>query len=358
MPEEARARPADVRLLGESGELQPGGGLRHHERVSSAVASEGASPLRAGLRLTLAIVLALPVVTTASSMILTSAFLLEFLGQGRWHPLTVISPEPAVRALDASTGSGGPVAVDLYACPALLRPPGLVLVHGLSRAGKDDARLRDAARLLARAGWAVAVPTVTGLTALRLRPEDAGAVGAGVQALRAAGYERVAVLGISLGAGPALLAAADPSVAPAVSAVLALGGYASAMELLRYTLTGAYAYDGVTGRRLVDNRDPAAFDALAGALPEHTRGLLEALSPARVVSGLRAPLVLVHGREDPAVPFTESLRLAAAARAAGRPVRVAIVGAVAHVEAGRLAELGDLARLWAAFFAFRRDAER
>jgi len=26
--------------------------------------------------------------------------------------------------------------------------------------------------------------------------------------------------------------------------------------------------------------------------------------------------------------------------------------------AGRLAELGDLARLWAAFFAFRRDAER
>jgi len=34
------------------------------------------------------------------------------------------------------------------------------------------------------------------------------------------------------------------------------------------------------------------------------------------------------------------------------------VGAVAHVEAGRLAELGDLARLWAAFFAFRRDAER
>jgi dienelactone hydrolase len=382
MPEEARARPTDVRLLGESGELQPGGGLRHHERVSSAVASEGASPLRAGLRLTLAIVLALPVVTTASSMILTSAFLLEFLGQGRWHPLTVISPEPAVRALDASTGSGGPVAVDLYACPALLRPPGLVLVHGLSRAGKDDARLRDAARLLARAGWAVAVPTVTGLTVLRLRPEDAGAVGAGVQALRAAGYERVAVLGISLGAGPALLAAADPSVAPAVSAVLALGGYASAMELLRYTLTGAYAYDGVTGRRpvledaiaefsranaelvgetgrrLVDNRDPAAFDALAGALPEHTRGLLEALSPARVVSGLRAPLVLVHGREDPAVPFTESLRLAAAARAAGRPVRVAIVGAVAHVEAGRLAELGDLARLWAAFFAFRRDAER
>jgi dienelactone hydrolase len=337
--------------------------------------------LGAGIRLILAIVLALPVATTAWSMILTSAFLLEFLGQGRWRPLTAISPEPAVRALDADA-PGGAVAIDLYARPALMRPPGLVLVHGLSPAGKDDPRLRDAARLLARGGWAVAVPTVRGLTVLRLRPEDAGAVRATVQTLRATGYERVAVLGISLGAGPALLAAADPAVATGVSAVLALGGYASAVELLRYTLTGAYAYAGVTGRRpvledaiaqfsranaelvgetgrrLVDNRDPAAFDALVDALPGQTRGLLEALSPERVVPGLRAPLILVHGREDPAVPFTETLRLAAAARAAGRPVRVAIVGAVAHVEAGRLAELGDLARLWAGLFVFRRDAER
>ena len=338
--------------------------------------------MRTGLRLILALVLTLPVATTASSMLLTSAFLLEFLGQGRWHPLTAISPEPVMGALDAPRGSGGPVAADLYVRPALRRPPGLVLVHGLSPSGKDDARLRDAARLLARAGWAVAVPTLSGLTVLRLRPEDARAVSASVRGLQATGYERVAVLAISLGAGPALLATADPSVATGVSAVLALGGYASAVELLRYTLTGAYAYDGIggrrpvleeaiarfaqanaelvdqAGRRLVDNRDPAAFDELVRALPEPTHGLLDALSPARAISSLRAPLTLVHGREDPAVPFTESLRLAASARAARRPVRVAIVGAVAHVEAGRLAGLGDLVRVWAAFYAFRRDAER
>jgi dienelactone hydrolase len=336
--------------------------------------------LGAGLRLVVAIVLVLPVVTAASSLILTSAFLIEFLSQGRRPALTAISAEPAVRALDASTPAE-PVAIDLYAPPALRRPPGLVLVHGLSPAGKDDVRLRDAAAMLARAGWAVAVPTVAGLTVLRLRPEDARAVSVSVRALHEAGYERVAVLGISLGAGPALLAAADPAVAGSVCSVLALGGYASAIELLRYTLTGAFAYDGATGRRpvhadaivqfaranaelvdeagrrLVDNRDPAAFDGLVRALPESTRALLEALSPARVVAGLHAPLVLVHGREDPAVPFPESLRLAAAARRAGRPVRVAIVGAVAHVESGRLAGLGDLWRLWAAFYAFRRTAD-
>jgi dienelactone hydrolase len=336
--------------------------------------------LGAGLRLVVAIVLVLPVLTAAASLFLTSAFLIEFLTQSRARALTAISVEPVVRALDAPP-PGEPVAIDLYAPPALRRPPGLVLVHGLSPAGKDDVRLRDAAALLARAGWAVAVPTVAGLTVLRLRPEDARPVTVSVRTLHAAGYERVAVLGISLGAGPALLAAADPTVASSVCSVLALGGYASATELLRYTLTGAFAYDGATGRRrvhgdaiaqfaranaelvdeagrrLVDNRDPAAFDNLVNGLPDSTRAVLEALSPARVVASLRAPLVLVHGREDPAVPFTESLRLAAAARAAGRPVRVAIVGSVAHVESGRLAGLGDLWRLWAAFYAFRRAAD-
>ena len=55
-----------------------------------------------GIRLILAVVLALPVASTASSMALTSAFLLEFLGHGRWHPLTAISSEPVIRAFDAS----------------------------------------------------------------------------------------------------------------------------------------------------------------------------------------------------------------------------------------------------------------
>lgn len=326
-------------------------------------------------------VLALPALAAASTIALTTAFLVEFLGQGRWRPLTASTNEAHVRVLSAPTGDR-PVPLDLYVGGALRRAPALVLVHGLSPAGKDDPRLREAAGLLARAGWAVAVPTIEGLTALRLRPEDAVAVHASVEALRAAGYHRVALLGISLGAGPTLLAAAEPPLAPHLSAVLALGGYASAVELLRYTLTGAYAFGGQAGqrpevlepaiaefaranrelmddagRRLVDNRDPALVDERVRALPSRTRDLLTALSPDRTLAGLRAPLFLIHGREDPAVPFTESLRLEAAARAAGRPVRVAIVGTVGHVEAGLGTGLADLLRLWAAFYAFRRAAE-
>lgn len=347
--------------------------------AQTAVAGKNAWGVAA--RLGLAVLLSLPFFATASTLILTTSFLAEFLGQGRWRPLSTLTPEPVVRALPATMGTR-PVPLDLYGRSTLRRPPGLVLVHGLSVEGKDDPRLRDAAGLLARAGWAVAVPTVEGLTVLRLRPEDAAAVNASVAALHAAGYGRVAVLGISLGAGPALLAASDPTLAPRLSAVLALGGYASAVELLRYTLTGAYAFGGVAGRatgvlepaiaqfarantelldeagrRLVDNRDPAAVDERIQALPRRTRDLLEALSPGPRVGSLRAPLFLIHGRQDPAVPFTESLRLDAAARAAGRPVRTAIVGAIGHVEADVRAGLADLLRLWATFYAFRRAAE-
>ena len=340
----------------------------------------GGRPCWAIARLALAMLLSLPFFASVWTMLLATALLAEFVAPAGPRPLSALAGEPIIRPLPMP-GGAPPVPADLYVRDALRRPPALVLVHGLAPAGKDDARLREAAGRLARAGWAVAVPTVGGLTVLRLRPEDAMAVSASVRALQAAGYRRVALLGVSLGAGPALLAAADPAGAGGVSAILALGGYASAVELLRYTLTGAYAFGDVAGRaavqeaaiarfaaangelldeagrRLVANRDPAQVDERMGALPPGTRELLEALSPGRTIARVQAPLFLIHGRQDPAVPFTESLRLAAAARAAGRPVRAAIVGAVGHVEADLRTGLADLLRLWTTYYAFRRAAE-
>jgi fermentation-respiration switch protein FrsA (DUF1100 family) len=186
-----------------------------------------------------------------------------------------------------------------------------------------------------------------------------------------------------VGAGPALLAPERLRrvLAPSpVRAVLAIGGYASAPELLRYALTGAFAFEDVQGQRrpdddairqfaaanaelldgggaaLVANRDPTRFDALLAGLDPATRGLLERLSPEARLRAVRARLFLVHGRGDPAVPFTETLRLSRAARAAGVPVRATVVGAIAHVEGERAVGALDLARLWATVHAFRSSA--
>jgi hypothetical protein len=65
---------------------------------------------------------------------------------------------------------------------------------------------------------------------------------------------------------------------------------------------------------------------------------------------VRAPIVLVHGRADPAVPYTESLRLAAS-----RPeqTRVVLVGSIGHVEGATsgLAGAADVVRLLGAVYA-------
>ena len=331
--------------------------------------------------LALALLLVLPPLHAGVTLFTSTAFLVEFLSDGRWRPLSAVTGPPAVHPLGPPAPGPAPAA-DLYLGRSFVQPPGLVLVHGIAPRGKDDPRLREAAALLARAGWAVAVPTVDGLTRLRLRPEDAGVVVTAIRALDAAGYRPVAVLGVSLGSSPALLAAGDPEVSSFLSAVLALGGYASALELLRYTLTGAYAFEGTrgrgpidesaiaefaranaelvdgAGRRLVDNRDPEAVDRLAAELPPPTRQLLDALSPELALGRLSAPLFLIHGRDDPAVPFTESLRLDRAARAAERRPRTTIVGAMSHVDPDQRASLADLARLWATFYAFRLTSAR
>jgi fermentation-respiration switch protein FrsA (DUF1100 family) len=322
-----------------------------------------------------ALLLSLPALISGCTVLTSAAFLAEFLSAGRWRVLSAIAPDVSVWSLPVNA-PGRSVPTDLYLQPRFVRAPGLVLVHGLSPRGKDDPRLREAASLLARAGWAVAVPTVEGLTMLRLRPDDAQAVGAAIRGLAKAGHEPVAILGVSLGAGPALLAAADPSVSPFVSAVLALGGYASAVELLRYTLTGAYASDHEAGRRpvnegaiaqfaranlelldaagsrLVENREPGLVDRLVVELPEHTRRLLADLSPETQLGRIRCPLFLIHGREDEAVPFTETLRLERAARASGARVNAIIVGSVGHVEPEVRAGLRDLIGLWGTVYAF------
>lgn len=320
----------------------------------------------------LALLLVAPLLFRAGwTSVLSAAFLLEFLSAGHVPALTAITPEPVRAPLPVpgvaadlyrgaecaasvagdlaatSGGSAGPPRRDHRDAPGGWpgRACSLVLVHGLAPAGKDDPRLGQAARLLARTGAAVAVPTVPGLTRLSLDAEDVEAVVATIAAMP----PPVRVVGISVGAGPALLAAADPRVRDRVALVLSLGGYASARELARFYVTGHPDLARRFAEANPDLMDPTARRALATGDLEHLspalRRRLDALSPERVVGDLRARLLIVHGRDDPAVPFTESLRLAAAARAL-RP-RVVIVGAIAHVEGGGHRQILDLLLLWA-----------
>lgn len=316
--------------------------------------------------LVLALVVATPVVCAGWSALLAGAFLVEYLTHGQPAALSSLTDSPERRRL-ALVGA----QADLYVRAGLAPGRPLVLVHGFAPLGKNDPRVREAAALLARAGFDVAVPTIPGLTGGRLGPEDAEPV---VGALAARDAKTV-VVGVSVGAGPAFLAAADPRVRDRVSAVLSFGGYASAREVLRFWLTGAYAYAGVQGRvehdpelvwafvranadrlepasrAILEAADREALGRLLDAPPPDLQRYLDALSPLRVAPAIGARLFLVHGRADRAVPYTETLRLAAA-----RPDRttLVLVGLVEHVEGtgGRgWQEVRDLFALWRVMYA-------
>jgi pimeloyl-ACP methyl ester carboxylesterase len=346
------------------------------------------------------LVAAAPLLGRAAAGVAAARFLAEFLSEGRAPWLSGASRPPGRSA------SPLPGPADLWRPAAGGPRRGLVLVHGLTPDGKDDPRVVAAAGLLARAGLTVLVPDLPALRAGRLRADDAAVVAAALRRLRddpGVAGDRLAVLGVSVGLAPALAGAAAPDVAGHVALAVSLGGHAEARELVRYFTTGAYGFGGVAGRAALDpalarefaranldlvrdprdrraveaalgagpgppppgplpgpegravlallaNRDPARVDALLDALPAETRALVDALSPARAAVRLRARLLLVHGRGDPAVPFTESLRLRAAAGPGG--ARLVLVGVLGHVEgaAPGARQAADLVRLWTAAY--------
>lgn len=281
--------------------------------------------------------------------------------------------EPARTAV-RYTVAGRERAGDLYT-PAGAKPlAGIVLVPGAVPLAKDDPRIVAFARTLARARFAVLVPEIEGFRRLQIHPADARVVAdafvwlAGQPELAPAG--RAGMAAFSYGLGPAVLAALEEDARMRVRFVVGVGGYHDLSRAIRYFTTGYYRAQGawrhltpddygklvlvhsalpylgradaellaaMAERRLKDraadlddlaarlgregravhalvtNGDPEAFPQRFAALPARLRADLAALSlHDKDLSGLAARLILLHGRNDNLIPWTESVALAAA----------------------------------------------
>jgi pimeloyl-ACP methyl ester carboxylesterase len=225
----------------------------------------------------------------------------------------------------------------------------------------------------------------------------------------------VGLVAISYAAGPALLAALRPDTGQLVRFVVAIGGYYDLEAVVTYFTTGYYrsgpgepwryrtpnAYGkwvfvranavrlddpadrallaemaarklddpdadiadlrprlGPEGRAvmvLLDNRDPDRAAGLIAALPQAVLADLRALDLKRQdLSRLRAHLILVHGHDDPIIPSTESLALAAAAP--DDQASLYLVDSLGHVELGPAGLIDDL-RLWRAVYQLLSDRD-
>jgi pimeloyl-ACP methyl ester carboxylesterase len=263
---------------------------------------------------------------------------------------------------------------DLYRPADAPAAAGLVLVPGATPQGRRDPRLMAFARELAAARLAVLVPALPGLRRLQLDADHAVPVADAVRHLsESADGGRVALAAISYAAGPAVLAALRPELRRRVGLVLLVGPYYDVEAALTYVITGAYRpapgadwrrgrpnprgtwafvagnasrLDSAGDRRLLraiaarKRRDPQAevgdlarhlgpdgravyalatareperIPALIQALPDAVRDGIAALDlSTRDLARLPGEIRLLHGRDDPVIPFTESRRLQAA----------------------------------------------
>lgn len=278
-------------------------------------------------------------------------------------------PEPRSRPVRATAG-GQPLHGDLYV-PADRVRAGMVLVPGLAVAGKDDPRLVALARTLARVQFMVLIPDIPGFRAYRMGIEDVEVLVTAVRAL-AAEPEMQPRLPLGIGAfsfavGPTLITALDDRVASRVDFVVGVGGYHDLRRLITYYTTGAHRDDrdsptpydkgkwifalGVS-ERLPDTGDRLAIQAIArraiyagtgesdvpapaslspggaallelltnttaervpvllAALPDSLKAEIKALNPAdQPMQMLHARLLLLHGKGDNIIPYTESIAL-------------------------------------------------
>jgi hypothetical protein len=76
---------------------------------------------------------------------------------------------------------------------------------------------------------------------------------------------------------------------------------------------------------------PEEFRARLNVGPEMLQRRLDALSPSRFVQEIRAPLILVHGINDPVIPAQQTLEFASAARKNGLDCSLTLLRMYGHV---------------------------
>ena len=299
---------------------------------------------------------------------------------------------------------------DLYLLPDAAPEAAVVLVPGLAPEGRRDPRLVLLADTLARKRFAVFVPDIPGFRAQRVAASDKDELAEALRYLRGRpeGNGPTGIIAISYAAGPAILAVLEPDLRHEVDFVVTIGGYYDTVSVATFFTTGFFrgrdghwqegvpnaygkwvfvlanaervrsaldrvALTAMARRKLADlnadvrdleadlgeegqavvallaNRDPEAVPGLVERLPAAIRDDMRALSLAgRDLARTSARFLLVHGRDDAIVPYSESERLAE--RLPADRVTLVRLASLAHADLSPGSVL-DLARAWWAMTA-------
>jgi len=267
------------------------------------------------------------------------------------------------------TTTQGAVRGRLYSPRGIVRPPGMVLVHGIHHLGMEEPRLVNFARAAASSGFSVLTPEVAALADYHVDGASISTIGESTAWLQQRlGTGPVTIVGVSFAGGLSLLADCDPRYAPHIRALMLMGAYDNLARVARFLATSLAEFpDGHTEPYIAHDYGaavfvyshleqfftasdlPVAHDALRAWLWERPddaqafyprlspagratmeiliarhidqlrRKLLQAIqeddaqliaiSPQGKLAALGAPVFILHGATDDVIPSTESLWL-------------------------------------------------
>ncbi len=288
-----------------------------------------------------------------------------------------------------------PVFLDIYE-PATPPPPipgGREAIIDVPGAGDNRAvpQLVNLSQSLAREGVVVVTVGTPTLFDYQVSARDGEAV---VQAFELLEHwpgvdpQRIGIISFSVGDLLACVGAADPRIRDRVAFLAFLGGYVDVTSLLRTLGRRAQDVDGQTQPwqpistdlyvlartvssllsltdqqllqqafplttqalpltaqqqaqlspdamayyHLLEGDEPGIVDGNLAALSPPLKVLLNQLSPLSVLGQIRAPIHLLHDRNDPSIPFTQAQEFAAALARLHHPYDFASYGIFSHVQ--------------------------
>jgi pimeloyl-ACP methyl ester carboxylesterase len=313
-------------------------------------------------------------------------------------------------------GPHGSIRCRIYTPENLKSAPVLLLVHGIHRLGIDEPRLVRFARAFAQRGVLVVTPEIRDLMEYRITPQSVTEIGAMAQAWASRSGKQIGVMGISFAGSLALLAAADPRYAPAISSVICLGAYDDLTRVTRFFVTEraqlpdgtehsqpaeqygvlvlaydhpedlfsgqdielarealrlwlAEQYDAArtqqaklspTGKAVMEAlfryQLPPIKDQLLSEIQKHS-GEMAAVSVLGKLNSLQAHILLLHGADDAVIPSSETLWLEREMPAHDLE-RALVTPAVGHVDPQAQIKLSDQWQLVSFMAAAFRELER
>jgi dienelactone hydrolase len=241
-------------------------------------------------------------------------------------PLRWMSSPPTVEQVELDAGQ--PILADVVIPDQRGKHPVIILAMGVRTLDEDRPVLLGLADTLARLGYLTMWPRSRAIEAREIFLEDPEVfVRSVLYVLERPDVEprRISLVGFSIGASIALVAAADPRIAAHVHALIFFGGYYRLVDYLTALATFEVV---VEGRRMPWTPHDWAVDLAEQALQHHGLSLedvrhaawtsqlppevvqsLQRVSPDAHLQRLQAKVFILHDVSDAAVPWVESQKL-------------------------------------------------